>query len=669
MLELQSDGQWPLWFAPINEDGYPSDKDGYGHIAAYVTPTPVERYLPPVHLDARHFKNLTAHTRDLQTVESLWEALAGEKLRYAEPPWNPAEGQRISDPEWLLRTRDRGAGTCIDLSLLFAAQCLNEELDTYLVMLRGDGGHVMVAVGLGRKAALTEQQARSRTSGASGVPGVSLVSDRVELIRQNDRVAFLEQQGDLLLIDVVTATEEEPANRTLDAAIRRANEFLRQQKYSDVHLVDIAVRQKGYGDKALESPRTRGALRGRIAPPERHTADFRAHEKARQVLAAPTGKIVVSGPQGVGKSTLARKAASTFDGGFGWFLNASSRVAFDTALAEHELIEKGVQAGDLEAKDRESEAHDALERLRRTEDRWVIVIDNANNGAEEFESAEYAVDRLPVPKEGQLIIATSTAGLEQWPGWTPAPLPTVPYGQLRELGDPLAAQLSAGRPLLWAAFDSLFRFSAAAREKLAAEHDLGAREESGEFMSDDESARDAAARHWSVARQYVAPAAVDCAKRMAWLPPDLIEPGRVGDDESVRVALLRAGLLTKSASAGALAMHRLFGAAIRAAVTQEGEAEATVRDLLSRPEARTSLLRYGDAEVTAELAKALAGTESGLALWALATLQEVYGGEESIKSFKDAQKQLRQPANQGEKSELADCLHASARVANQKKIG
>jgi hypothetical protein len=665
MLKVQSDGQWPLWRAPDAENGY-------GQIAAYVTPTPVDHYLAPGHRQALGPKKLADREWDLRTVESLWDALVGSNLKYAEPPWNPAEGQRIRDPEWLLRTKDRGAGTCIDLSLLFAAQCLNEELDTYLVMLRGDGGHVMVAVWLGGKAARSKDEAVARALGpvppasvSNGSPGVWIVNNPAALTRQNDRAAFYLDDGDFLLLDVVTATSEKP-DRSLDAAIGSANEVLREPRYTDVHLVDVAVRQKGYGDQALEPPLTRGALRGRIAPPERVTADFPAHKEAKQALEVPSGKVIVSGRQGVGKSTLARKVAGNHDGGFGWFLNASSRVAFDTALAECELIENGEEVRELEAVGREAKARDALERLRRTEDRWVVVIDNANDGAKQFDAARYAVDRLPAPKEGQLIIATSTADPREWPDWTPAPLPTVPYEQLRELGDPLAARLSAGRPLLWAAFDRLFSFSGNAREELAASHNPGNPDGTGETASD-ESARLAAALHWRVARRHLSPAAVACAERMAWLPPDRIEPGWAADDETVREALLGAGLLATSASAGALAMHRLFGEAIRIAITDADRAETTVRDLLSRPETRTSLLRYGDAEVTGQLARALAETRSGLALWALGTVQELYGGKTSTETFETARRRLDPPSNQEERSALADCLHASARVANQMK--
>ena len=661
MLELQSDGQWPLW-PGISPEASPEEREGYGHIAAYVTPTPVDHFLPPGYRSPLLQRN---YFNDYDTVSQLWKALVNKNLRYAEPPWNPAGRQRIRDPEWLLRRTDQGAGTCIDLSLLFAAQCLNEELDSYLVMLSGQTGHVMVAVWLGKTAAQSKVDAEAKD--ASQMPPGTKGTDGPGVLVIDDRQALMDEQ-EILLLDVVVATAEEPQDRSLEAAIASAHRFLLDTAFEHGHLVDVAVRQEAQDDRPLEPPRSRGALRARITPPSPGRArEFDAHETARSMLQARTGKIVVTGPQGVGKSTLARKAAVAHDGGYGWFLNASSRVAFDTALAEHELFENGEPARELEAADREAKARDALERLRRTEDRWVIVIDNANEGARDFDAARYAVDRLPVPKDGQLIVATSTAGQEQWPQWRQAPLPTVPYEQLTALGDAQAARLSVGRPLLWAAFNSLFTFAHTARELLAAAHNPGAPQEADGSGVNDESARRAAALHWSVARQHLDPAAVRCAEAMAWLPPDRIQPGRAGDDEAIRDALTRAGLLTSSASPGAAAVHRLFGEAIRAAVAAEGRAEATVRDLLARPDAQTSLLRYGDADVTAEQATALANTDSGLALWALATLQELYGGKASAETFKRARDRLDPPDSQEEKSALADCLHASSRVINQKR--
>ena len=366
MLELQSDGQWPLLHAA-------GDEDGYGHIAAYVTPTPVDRLLQAGYrLTLRH-EDLLDPTRDRETVAGLWRALVDKNLRYAEPPWNPSEGQRIRDPEWLLRRVDQGAGTCIDLSLLFAAQCLNKELDTYLVMLQGPGyGHVMVAVWLGMTAG--DQPAKRVPAGTTrSIPGVLAIDDSEALIRDRN----------VLLLDAVIATEKEP-DRSLEAAISSAGRHLRDPAYERRRLIDVAVRQQSQGDEPLEPPRSRGALHARIAAPGR-AVDFDAHKAARSTLQTSTGKIIVSGPQGVGKSTLVRKVAEAHDNGYGWFLNASSREAFDTALAEHELIESGESFTELDAVERQGKARDALERLRRTEDQWVIVIDNANAGAKDFD--------------------------------------------------------------------------------------------------------------------------------------------------------------------------------------------------------------------------------------------------------------------------------------------
>jgi hypothetical protein len=658
MRDLQPDGQWPLWSAP-GEIGE-TDAGGYGGVACYVTPRLAEAYLPRGHRDLLSRKAAPGPALDRQLVEALWHDLVRQNLVYAEPPWNPSDGQIIRDPDWLLRRDDRGAGTCVDLSLLFAAQCLNEKLDTLLLMLRGPrAGHVAVAIRLGSSAADNRDEARRRGArptlpvgvDPTGTGGVTWIYDAGEFISDET----------ILLIDA-TAASRDGADRTLGAATALALDALANDEYTAAHLVDVAVRQHGYDDKPLRAPERRVSLRGRIAPLSRVRAPFEAHEHATATVRARTGKIVVTGPQGTGKSTLAREAAAAAIGGFGWFLPASSRNAFDVALAEHELVERGEPVRELDAADREALARDALERLRRTADSWVIVLDNANVGAAEFDAARYAIDRLPAPRDGQLIIATSTAGPDAWPGWAPALLPPVPDDQLAKLGDEEAARLSAGRPLLWAAFRRLLEFAAAVRAELAAGHNPELSSE-----ADDESARRAAARYWDTARRHLGTASVTVARRLAWLPPDRLEPGVAGDDPAVVAELTAAGLLTDSAALGACAMHRLLSEAIRAAAAAEGRAQETVRDLLARPETRTSLLRHADIDVTAELASALAGTRSGISLWALGTLQEVYGGTSSAKTFAQARALLDPPASQEEKWALADCLHASARVANQAK--
>jgi hypothetical protein len=111
-------------------------------------------------------------------------------------------------------------------------------------------------------------------------------------------------------------------------------------------------------------------------------------------------------------------------------------------------------------------------------------------------------------------------------------------------------------------------------------------------------------------------------------------------------------------------MHRLFGSAVRREVAAAGRAEDVARRLLGQPLALKSLIRNGDAQMTAALAEALERTESGQALRALGTVQEVYQGSLSAATFERAEP-LLDPADPAQASALADCLHARGRVVNQ----
>lgn len=671
MLERQPDGQWPLWRAPKHVGKDPS---GYGGIASFVTPQVLETLFFRAGQKALIKARTGRSGADLDqlVVEHLWDGLVQRELVYAEPPWHPAEGQRIRDAEWLLRGTDRGSGTCVDLSLLFAGACLNEGLDSYLLMLRGDdSAHVAVAVRLGFPAAKSEAAARERKAdpwlpdpvAETSVPGVLAISDRTGLAE----IAAAER---LLLIDVTVATSDGQHNSLAEAETAAWAE-LAKPKYHLAHLVDIAVRQYGCDDEQLELPLRRGALRTRIAPHKLASIPYRAHAEAREGLRSGGGRVVVRGPQGVGKSTLARDIALHADHGYGWFLNASSNVAFQTALAEAELSERGETPRELEAPDREALARDALDRLRRSGDSWVIVLDNANAGAEPFDEAPAVIDRLPAPKPGQLIIATSTAGQKQWPAWTVVELPTVAADELAEHGDGLAARLSAGRPLLMTAFTSLFTADPWARDNLP-----NSSLPEGTRLDDDAAARRAADEYWAAAheslRRHAHPegtdpdgaAAIACAERLAWLPPDRIEPAASGAPAAVTEVLTERGLLSQSAAPGAYAMHRLFGEAIRKAAGDR--TEAVVRTLLAAPSTRRTLLQHGDADVTGQLAAALGSTSDGLALWALGAIQEVYQAKASAGTFARAAERL-DVTDPEQARALADCLHAAGRVVNQKK--
>lgn len=245
MSELATDRQWPVWLAPAEPDR--ADIEGYGGIARYVVPRVLEENFADVFPPGQRGQHGSGEARtaqaDREIVERLWERLAVQSVSYSPPPWHPGRGQRIRPPAWLLRPH--GSGTCIDFAVLFAAACLNEELDTSLVMLRGpDTGHVGVAVRLG----VAPGQAIAPPFGAvrTATAGVSRIVDAAELCSDES----------LLLIDV-TAAAGGHHDKSLAAAVGKLHTLLNGGDFPYLHLVDIGVRQRA-GDEPLEYQPGRG---------------------------------------------------------------------------------------------------------------------------------------------------------------------------------------------------------------------------------------------------------------------------------------------------------------------------------------------------------------------------------------------------------------------------
>ncbi|MGE3449651.1 MAG: AAA family ATPase [Microbacteriaceae bacterium] len=572
-------------------------------------------------------------TLDEQVAMRLWAALAERRITYTAPAWHPAEGQRVRDPEWLWR--GRGSGTCLDLALLLAAACLNEGLDTSLVLLRGRvAAHAAVAVRLGS------------APGAGDLPpgvaetsseGVGVVVDPASLL----------DDPELLLLDPTTATADSP-DRSARYSAGELAEHISGGMFPHVHLVDVTVCQQ-QGDHPLDRPRRVGALRGHIARPLlREVRSFPSREQARaRMREHRTRAVVLHGPEGSGKSTLARQFAIEADDGFGWFLSGAGRGSYLASLARAELAERGTQLTELDPLIEKELADAALDRLEAGGD-WVVVLDNVDLDPKKL-------GRLPEPRDGQLLVVTTTGDPALWPGSDAvalAPLDVADLADEHVIGT--LGRVAAGSPLLLSAYaalqDSHPEVAADLAEATVTDIDEGA------------------ALYWSTLRARL-PTCAPLAERLALLPPDMITnsvaeelaPGKLDE-------LSCAGLVTALTDA-TVSLHRVFGRAIRADAAARGTAAEAAAAVLDSSAAFAALTRWGDPEITGRIAHALSDHVDGLALARLGALQEVHDGlAASLATYARAEELLAallpKPGS-SEAGALADCYHAKGREANQ----
>jgi tetratricopeptide (TPR) repeat protein len=78
----------------------------------------------------------------LEVIRAIYEAFCRRELRYDIEPYNSDLGvQSIRQPDAILE--ESGKGTCLDLALLFAGECLGRGLLAVMIVVRG---HALVAV-------------------------------------------------------------------------------------------------------------------------------------------------------------------------------------------------------------------------------------------------------------------------------------------------------------------------------------------------------------------------------------------------------------------------------------------------------------------------------------------------------------------------------------------
>lgn len=507
-------------------------------------------------------------------AREVYESIRQLGLTYMHEPWRVAAfkveavpRQRVRYPAWV--RRDSG-GTCLDLAILYAAALMRAQIRPYIAVMHGPGfsasglrgeqqGHAFVIADL--RLPLTEQRDLGRHSVPSALEQV--VPGCLHIRTPEDWPPYL------LAVDPMYATagfplnaaETSPQSFDFAQATQAAVSYLRN---GSIHLCDVAVAQDEH-DEHLYPPLGRPADSATPAiwtrlPEMPAAVRYPSREEPYGKLMAAGGRIVIWGPQGFGKSTLAYERARKADGGYGWFLNAADRSALQSELAQAEIEQtaRGYRQP-LERLDLVPFSDAAVRRLEVSDAPWVLVLDNANGDPGEL------VPLLPrTMKANQTIIVTTIN--EAWLAAWPEPMAThvrlagLDTGDESGPGDMpgLPAELRhrvGGSPL----------FYEAARAAV----------ESGAHVPA-EPATDAALS-WQLAQDFLASetGAQDLAHLLAWAPPvmlptadfaEFFELSKVPGGEPDRLGRLleRAGLaryLTQPASA--LLMHRLIAARIR----------------------------------------------------------------------------------------------------------
>ena len=564
--------------ATITSDPWIWDRgSGYHRLARFASVTALQGL--DLH-DREAYQSLAAMTAQpgVDATEAVrmvagrvYERLRSRGYPYAAP-WAYRDGkQRIRDPVVI----HQDSGTCLDLSLLFAAMLTAAGLRAFVAIMedRYGGGHALVLIdlastppGIGRPAeqGSSGQRAPARPETSSDTIGVR------ELVQDSAPVTLTE---DGLAIEVTAACRD--PNAGFDEACRLGAARLADRGYQEVHLIDVLVCHARYGGDA-PLPRHRPAIYPSLPPMPPFTS-YRSRREVEEGLRGATGTVVLLGDSGTGKSMLAHQVAATADHGCGWFLDASTEQALTVALATQEARTKGISAASLDGEELKVLARAAVARLHTSAGPWAVVLDNANEGSGLLRSLP-----RPAAERGQLLIITTTN-----PEWDDGRHEVRRLSAL--LPDEVTARIDAGdvptgaiagRPLL---VDASRRFHEATGRWWWTDHPA--------------DADTAPAAFWAAAAAELGNGpARTIAWAISWLPPVRIPVAALmsagaGETRSAVAWLRELGLI--DAEADEVTMHRLFRAAVReSALRADSRAQAELVGLLLRDDRVQKVMEF-----------------------------------------------------------------------------
>ena len=654
--------RWPDWTI----DDIPS-------LARYVSVPALDDTSLPVtdrYTDANREKG-----RDI--ARGIYESILALDLKYMHEPWRQesfglqewAGRQRVRYPAWIWR--DSG-GTCLDLAILYAAALMRAQIRPYIAVLypaefagsgrAGAQGHAFVIADIG--APLTDQHwdravpsPLERSAAADGENG-SLV------IRAGQALP-----SRFLAVDPTRATANFPLGEGRTSA--RAEGFAGAEAAAAAYLAstgaklcDVATaRLRGYPELGRPADRATPAIWTRL-PEMPEVTDYPSRLPAHEKLARARGRIVIYGPPGLGKSTLACVRARSADGGYGWFLNAADRSALQSQFA---LAENDQQARSYEHPlgrlDQAPFSELAVRRLEVSEAPWVLVLDNADGKPGDITPM---LPRDIGPDQTVIVTTTNPDWLKEWPEAEPGrpathvvlePLDSTDMPGL----DERLRDLTDGSPLFYEAARAAIK--SGARVPRVPES--------------------AAGLAWQLAQDYLsdAPDPLDLAHLIAWAAPVALPvadfagffphaaPDGLTDLARSLAAAGLARLLTRPAPS--VLMHRLIAARIREderLIELPGQPPVPAPVALMAAGAGQNLMsRLGDAEsfkrLEAEFSRPrdprVPARTWGLAVYGVARAGEIRGrSAQSSSLFEQALGYLDERLDQ---SLLSECWNGRAR--------
>lgn len=566
------------------------------HLARYVDPESTH-----VPIGAHLRGTWSGHDEGRRRAVELCRLVFDRRINHAADPFastrRPVAGgsaplQRIRTPGEVVG----GVASCLDVSLLFAGMAIAADLRP-LVGLTLDTvpGHALVVLDL--SAPLSGLHDAGAGEGPGGWErtedtGVWLSEKRAP--GQGGDIWWRPDGSRWLVVDVdllTRRTTEAGHDGDFATALRRA--LVPELPVDDVDtmwgLVDVVAAQRPDGPYTPPPGLVHYPIHMRL--PE--LTEFRDYP-SRRALSSPEllrdgGILVLHGPGGRGKSTLAQRLAWQADNGCGWFLNATDAPTLKASLAAAELAERGEheelgeRAERLAPPEIEQLAHDALDRLVTSQSPWVVVLDNCDRDPRD--PALAAV--LPRPRHARQVVIVTTRD-DRWLTLSgtlpPVPVPPLEDRDLAVIDLPPAYTEVAAEPLI--------------AEPLAVLHHEGRTP----------SAAGDTPHHmiWRLVRETLRDQAeaTDLARLLAWAPPDAVDvtDAPVGSPERAAKLLADLRFVTTATGpnrlrrGGPVRLHRLFAEAVRAQTWADEPrvAAATVYTLLTSAWGKRNLLDAGD---------------------------------------------------------------------------